>query len=190
MRVTPTLAAFLIVLATLPTPVRAQQVFDRIPVDVRPVAEEQRVPASSPSLDVEVAPEPTDPGGHDVRGGAIALTGLEALEPADVAEIIEPRLGQPLDDAALRALTGAIAQQARARGFAFASAAFEPQLASFGLVRAWIDQARMDEIRREVADHDSVRAALAPLTNRAPARLAEVEGHLLIAQDIDAVHIR
>lgn len=190
MRVTLTLAAFLIVLATLPTPVRAQQVFDRIPVDVRPVSEEQRVPASSPSVDVEVAPEPTDPGGHDVRVGAIALTGLEALQPADFAEIIEPRLGQPLDDAALRALTGAIAQQARARGFAFASAAVEPQLLSLGVLKVRVDEGRIDEIRLEGEDLDSVRAALAPLTNGAPARLAEVERRLLIAQDIDGVHIR
>src|SRR5690606_8341121 len=135
-------------------------------------------------------PEPTDPGGHDVRVGAIALTGLEALQPADFAEIIEPRLGQPLDDAALRALTGAIAQQARARGFAFASAAVEPQLLSLGVLKVRVDEGRIDEIRLEGEDLDSVRAALAPLTNGAPARLAEVERRLLIAQDIDGVHIR
>src|SRR5690606_375591 len=53
-----------------------------------------------------------------------------------------------------------------------------------------VDEGRIDEIRIEGVDHPAVRDTLGPLVSGAPARLAEVERRLLIAEDIDGVRIR
>lgn len=191
MRVSTAFTTLLIAAAAPCGPASAQQALDRVQGAERPHEETPRPEHSSaPRVDIQAGVDPTSASGREILVGAIALSGLQALEPADFAEVIEPRLGQVLDDAALRALTGAIAQQAQSHGFAFATALIEPQRLSSGILTVHVDEGRIDEIRIEGAEHPSVRAALAPLASGAPARLAEVERRLLLAEDIDGVHIR
>src|SRR5690606_10452701 len=144
----------------------------------------------APRVEVQVEADPGITSSRQILVGAITLSGLQALEPAHFASVIEPRLGQVLDDSALRALTGAIAQQAQLRGYAFATALIEVQRLSHGILTVRVDEGRIDEIRIEGVDHPAVRDTLGPLVSGAPARLAEVERRLLIAEDIDGVRIR
>lgn len=190
MRVSPVFVTISIAVAASSSPALAQQALDRVQGVERPQPEVQTPERSSaPHVDIRSETGTSPVNDRQVLVGAITLSGLQALEPADFAEIIEPRLGQMLDDAALRALTGAIAQQAQSRGFAFATALIEPQRVSQGVLTVHVDEGRIDEIRIEGDNHPSVRAALAPLASGAPARLAQVERRLLLAEDIDGVRI-
>jgi hemolysin activation/secretion protein len=174
-----------------PAPVAAQQVLDRtLPSARMPVEAEAPVRDSPPPVDVQVEQAESLPRGQEVIVGAITLTGLEALKPADFADVISPRLGQSLDDAGLRALAAAIAQEAQARGYAFATARIEPQRLSNGVLTIDVSEGRIDEVRLEGPDEPAVRAALAPLVSGTPVRLDEVERRLLIAGDIDGITIR
>lgn len=187
-------AALSVILAAVTAPcgaVHAQQALDGVQASERSGAEAERpVETAAPAVEVEAQPESSQPGGRDILVGAITVSGLQALQPGDFADVIEPKLGQVLDDAALRALTGAIAQQARSRGFAFATAVIEPQRLSNGILVVRVDEGRIDEVRIEGDDNGAVRAALASLADGTPARLAEVERRLLIAGDIDGIQIR
>jgi hemolysin activation/secretion protein len=189
MRVSPVI--FLLIAASAVCgPARAQQVLDRLQAPERSQAEAQVPERPPPRVDVQLETAATPSEGREILVGAITLSGLQALQPADFAGVIEPRLGQVLDDDALRALTGAITQQAQARGFAFATAVIEPQTLANGVLTVTVNEGRIDEVRVEGADLASVHAALAPLVTGAPARLADVERRLLIAEDIDGVDVR
>ena len=191
MRVHTVLAAVSMMIVLTSAPAAAQRALDRIQPSVRPPEETQAAPpASQPQVDVRIEQEETPSGGPAVMVGAIVLNGLEALEPADFADVISSRLGQTIDEAGLRALAAAVAQEAHVRGFAFATARIAPQRVSNGVLAIEVDEGRIDEVRLEGADEPAVRAALAPLVNGAPVSLGEVERRLLIAGDIDGITIR
>ncbi|RZJ96317.1 MAG: ShlB/FhaC/HecB family hemolysin secretion/activation protein [Novosphingobium sp.] len=121
--------------------------------------------------------------------GAISLSGLQSLSPADFSDIVAARIGRTLSPAELKELTEAVAARLRAKGFAFASAWIEPQRLTTGILVVKVDEGRIDEVRFTGPAPAAARRALAALINGKPARLAEVERRLLIAGDIDGVRI-
>ena len=133
-----------------------------------------------------VAPAPAVPA---VEVGAVAILGLQALRPADFADLIGPRMGTTMSAEDLAALATAIATRARDRGYAFATARIDPQQVQTGVLAVAVDEGRIDEIRLQGADHKGVRAALAPLVTGQPVRIAEVERRLLLAGDIPGVRV-
>lgn len=191
MRKSTILAVISIFAVAVSAPAAAQDALDRVLPGARAQAETEPAERSDPPpVEIQTQPAESRSNGPEILVGAIVLTGLEALEPADFAGVISSRLGQTIDDAGLRALAGAIAQEAQSRGFAFATARIEPQRLSNGILTIRVDEGRIDEVRLAGADEPAVRAALAPLINGAPARLADVERRLLIAGDIGGIHIR
>lgn len=169
----------------------AQRALDRVaptnsPAQIAPPDLPVNDPAAVISSD---ATSGTATGAAPLLVGAVAIEGLVALTPADFAPVIAPRIGSLLGPAELAALASAIAAQAQARGYPFASAWIEPQRIANGVLRVRIDEGRIDEIRVQGGDHPAVRRALQPLANGAPARLQDVERRLLIAGDIDGVRI-
>ena len=161
MRVHTVLAAVSMMIVLTSAPAAAQRALDRIQPSVRPPEETQAAPpASQPQVDVRIEQEETPSGGPAVMVGAIVLNGLEALEPADFADVISSRLGQTIDEAGLRALAAAVAQEAHVRGFAFATARIAPQRVSNGVLAIEVDEGRIDEVRLEGADEPAVRAEI------------------------------
>ena len=186
-----TVFSLTIVVTSLAAPAAAQDALDRVQRGERSPVEDRTVPPSAqPGVEVQVEQPESVPGGREVLVGAVVLAGLEVLQPADFAEVITPRLGQVLDEAGLRELTGAVAAEARSRGFPFATASIEPQRLTSGVLTVHVDEGRIDELRFDGPATPAVRAALAPLVSGAPARLSDVEHRLLIAGDIDGARIR
>src|SRR6478736_6844131 len=184
------LVAAIVWVAVSPAPCAAQDALDRALPSARIPNETQApIQPNRPQVDVQADRPQSETSGQQVLVGAITLRGLQALKPADFADIITPRLGQMIDEAGLRALAAAIAQEAQARGYAFATARIEPQRVANGVLAIDVSEGRIDEVRLDGPDEPAVRAALAPLVSGAPVRLDEVECRLLIAGDIDGVHI-
>lgn len=122
--------------------------------------------------------------------GAVTIAGLQVLRPADFADIIEKYVGRFASTTDLSALANNIADRARARGYAFATAQIMPQQIKAGVIVVSVDEGRIDALRLEGTDLPAVRRVLAPLANGAPVTAAEVERRLLIAGDIDGVLIK
>jgi hemolysin activation/secretion protein len=174
---------------TLSHPAVAQSALDRVQGGAPEVQDSPADPRPAPRVEVKIEPAASAPQGQEVLVGAVVFNGLESLQSGDFAQPIAPYLGQTLDQSGLGALTGAIAARARALGFAFATAWIEPQRLANGVLRISVDEGRIDEIRIDGPESPAVRAALAPLADGTPARLAEVERRLMIAGDIDGVQI-
>jgi hemolysin activation/secretion protein len=171
---------------------RAQDALDRIdPLRRAQPPIEADKPGARPkvSLDVDV-PSGTGAGTATVMVGAVTLSGLQILSPADFADVIAPSVGRTLGPPELATLASDIAKRARDRGFVFASAWIEPQRIANGILTVRVDEGRVDEIRFDGPDQPAVRRALSPLVTGKPVRLAEVERRLLIAGDVDGVRVR
>jgi hemolysin activation/secretion protein len=174
-------------------PASAQRALDRTNPDQgrRDEAARKVIPAKKPAVPIEVdAPSGSSASDGSVLVGAVTLAGLQALSPADFADILAKRVGQTLRPADLSTLASDIAARARARGYVFASAWIEPQRIANGILMVSVDEGRIDEIRFDGPVQPAVRSVLEPLVGAGPARLDDVERRLLIAGDIDGVHIR
>ena len=172
-------------------PVAAQTVLDRVDPGTRSVP---RVAEPTPEPDsaiLGIEPSTTSAAASsDILIGAVRFQGLQALTPADFADVIEPFLGRTASPRDLAELTEKVAARARSRGYFFATAAIEPQRLAVGVLTVTVDEGQVDEVRIDGPDHPAIRAALAPLTTGRPATLAEVERRLLIAGDVDGVWVR
>ncbi|WP_176472986.1 ShlB/FhaC/HecB family hemolysin secretion/activation protein [Sphingomonas lenta] len=179
-------------LAFWPATAGAQVALDR----VDPARVEQRAaPDTRPVKDADApvsayAPRTAATAGAPVTVGAITITGLRALRPADFADIIERNVGRTLGSAELAALADAVAERARERGYVFASATVAPQALVAGVLRLNVDEGGVDEVRLSGAENAAVRAALAPLVGTGPVKIDQLERRLLIAGDIDGVWLR
>ena len=122
--------------------------------------------------------------------GAISLKGLSALTPDQFSDILGDYVGRTVQPAELAALTDRIADRARARGYVFATAHIAPQRLTAGVLVVEVDEGRVDRLDVDGNGSAAVRAALEPLVNGKPVRLADLERRLLIAGDVDGVRIR
>lgn len=147
-------------------------------------------PTSRPPVAIEAPAARTDVAPHAaIFVGAISLSGLQSLTPADFSDIVATRIGRTLSPAELKELTETIAARLRARGFAFASALIEPQRLATGILVVKVDEGRIDEVRFTGPTPAAARRALAVLIDGKPAKLVDVERRLLLASDIDGVRI-
>jgi hemolysin activation/secretion protein len=177
----------------MPGTAGAQQAGDRI--DPTLVTREPPLPPEAVAkrpIPVEVdKPLPRQGLGNEpVFVGAVTLSGLQTLRPADFSDVIASSIGQTLSPDQLAVLTTKISERMRARGFAFASAWIGPQRMVAGSLAVSVDEGRIDEVRFEGAAPSAVRRALDPLVSGQAARLDEVERRLLIAGDVAGVRVR
>lgn len=172
-------------------PAAAQTVLDRVD-PARVVEQAPRLPqvesatqtqAPSPAT---VAPAGTQP----VTVGAVVLVGLEALRPADFADLIDTYVGRTLSPGALAGLADAVAARARGRGYVLASASIPPQAMAAGVLRIAVDEGQIDGIRLVGTANAAVEAALQPLVGAGPVTMATLERRLLIAGDVDGIWVR
>lgn len=190
MRLIGTVSVLLIGGAMLAGSAHAQTALDRVaPAALRsPEQPAPTTPKPRVTIDVE-APSGAAAEGVAIFAGAITILGLQALLPADFADVIAGHVGKTLSPKQLASLATTIAERARSRGYMFASAWIEPQRLSNGVLTVRIDEGKVDEIRIEGAEQPAVRRTLAPLISGKPARLDDVERRLLIAGDVDGVRI-
>jgi hemolysin activation/secretion protein len=173
------------------TPALAQTALDRVdPTRIAPVDREPptETPAPKPSIEVQ-ASSGADASTPAVMVGAMTFAGLVSLSPVDFNDIVARYVGRTVSGDELAVLAGEVADRARARGFAFASAWIAPQRLTAGVLEIRVDEGRIDAVRVIGDAHSAVDAALAPLVGR-PGRLDEVERRILLADDIDGVRIR
>ena len=154
----------------------------------RPLAEiEQTV-----RIEVQPALEmPASAGeGGGVAVGAIVIEGLEALDRADFAGVIEPFAGRVLDPTELSKLADAAAHLARERGYILATAWIPEQDLAGGMLRVRVDEGRIDDIRIEGSDDPAIRRQLQRLIGSTPLTLAVLQREVLLADDLPGVWIR
>lgn len=178
--------------AALSPTVRAQEAGDR--ADSSLVRELERGPPAQepqPGTPPEIV-LPSDPaiaGGGTVFVGAVTISGLRALSPADFADILMERIGRDHSPEQLAMLAAAVAERMHERGYSFGSAWIERQRVSNGIVVVRVDEGRIDDVRFDGPEIESVRRALEPLRTGEPVRLSDVERRLLLAGDVDGVRI-
>lgn len=147
-----------------------------------------RKPAPSPALRLE----PLDPDialARPLLVRSVRLGGAAALAPAAYASTLQRFEGRTLSGRDLEDLVTAIAQVARDRGYGLASAWIPEQAVADGVLRAEIDEGRIDEVRVSGEGADAVRPYLEPLAAGAPVRTSDLERSLLLAGDMPGVAV-
>lgn len=171
----------------------AQDAFDRTNPSQQ-VTRERPVDTIEQPIRIEMQPVLRIPEsnrtGADLAVGAIVIDGLEVLERADFATVIEPFAGRMLDDRELRRLADAIAGHARERGFILATAWIPEQALAGRMLRIRVDEGTIDDIRVEGSDDPVIRGQLQNLLNGRPVTLTALQREILLADDLPGVWIR
>ncbi len=174
-------------------PVSAQDAFDQTEELDRASAEEQRSDSADQSPRVRTGQASrvaqTQANEERLTIGSIIIDGNEALPDSHFVDLIERYTSRPLAQSDLAELADAIARRARDAGHVFATASIPPQGLSLGVLRVELDEGRVDTIRIEGADEPAIRRQLAPLAAGKPVTRAELERHILLADDISGVRI-
>ncbi len=174
------------------TPLAAQDALDRTnPAGQAPEEDASLAPPNEPRIEVRPVLDmaPGEAGGATLDVGAILIEGLEALPAAAFADVIAPFAGRPLTHAELARLTDAIAERARAQGYALATAWIPEQRLVAGTLRVRIDEGRIDALRIKGDDDPALRRQLEALVGRGPVTLAQIERTVLLADDLPGVWI-
>lgn len=181
-------AVFMAATATVPS--GAEQPVERgdaavVEASLKQDAPPRAVPGSRPTAAATQGAEFSS----DVMAGAILVQGATSIRSAAFAPVVEPFVGRPLSAGDLKALTSAVADVARGRGYVFATAWIAPQSLQSGLLRVTIDEGRLGGLRLDGADRPAIRRALGGLADGLPVRKAAMERALLLAGDLPGVRI-
>jgi hemolysin activation/secretion protein len=169
----------------------AQTVLDRVDPGL---AERETRKNEAPRQNVEASVTSTE-SDDEVRSdasivvGAIRIEGATTIPLSEFSSVIDRYMGAELDAKGLKSLARAIADVARAQGFAFATAWIEPQSGSMGLVRVRIDEGRIDAVRIDGAKNRAAIRILNGLVTGAPVTSAQAERALLLVADIPGVSL-
>ncbi len=120
--------------------------------------------------------------------GAVRVTGSAILTQSEYAPAIESFIGNKADGATLQAVAKAVADQARERGYIFASAEIPAQAVKFGIVQVALDDGMIDEVRISGSENRHIRKILSKLEGKA-AQKSDVESALLLAEDTPGITI-
>ncbi|MFS0736298.1 ShlB/FhaC/HecB family hemolysin secretion/activation protein [Sphingomonas sp. 1P06PA] len=174
-------------------PVQAQNVLDRAdPTITRDSLPTKETPAPPPAISVEGAPDPTagTRAGPSIVAGAIRVIGNEVVPTSAFAPVFGRFVGQSLDASGLRDLARAVADVARGRGLAFATASIQPQSMAGGLIEVTLDEGRIDAVRALGASNAAAERILDRLRGRRAITRSELERTLLAIGDIPGVRVK
>jgi hemolysin activation/secretion protein len=123
---------------------------------------------------------------------AVRIEGDSPLSAEAIAAAYRDRLGQPVSQAGLVAIAGAVSALHREAGFHLTRAIVPPQDIKGGTVRIRIIPGTIAElaVRGDEADRFGARALLAAITAESPARLATLERQLLLLNDRPGVRVK
>lgn len=138
---------------------------------------------------------PDQPDGEDRALFTLATVRVEGdspLGPGDLADVYRDRLGKPISQAGLVALAGELSRRHRDAGYHLTRAIIPPQDIKGGVVTIRIIPGTVAElvVQGDAADRFGTRRMLAPITEEAPARLATLERHLLLVNDLPGVRVK
>jgi hemolysin activation/secretion protein len=123
-----------------------------------------------------------------VMVGAIKIEGNGQIESSAFASVIETYLGQQADTQKLQSLARAVADQARAQGYIFASAIIPPQSVETGVITVQLDEGHVDQIRVSGSSNRRLWATLGKIVGKGVQK-SVVERQLLLAEDIPGISI-
>lgn len=121
--------------------------------------------------------------------GAIVIDGLIELARSDFAPILNDYMGRTLNREELGDLTDRLATLARERGYLFANASIPPQSLIAGTLRVRVDEGVIDKVRVMGSQDRAISRMLEPLVNGRPVTIAELERHVLLANDLPGVSV-
>lgn len=110
------------------------------------------------------------------------------LTQASYAEIIENFVGRKASDEELQALTKAVANEARAAGYIFATAMIPAQSVKMGILRVTVDPGTIDRVSVKGPENKFVKRLFNRLQGR-PGRQAEIEQAIIVASDYPGISI-
>jgi hemolysin activation/secretion protein len=121
--------------------------------------------------------------------GAVHVDGATMLPPAAFAAVAAKYAGLTLSPQDLKALATDVANVARSAGFGLATAWVPEQRVTNGVLRVVLDEGRIDAVEVSGNGAELVRRHLAPLAGDRPVRIAELERHLLLADDVTGIRM-
>lgn len=124
----------------------------------------------------------------EIQIGSIIVSEPDGTVHPEFGPVIERYIGSTVGQAGLKEIATAIASEARAQGYIFASAYVPQQEVALGSIRVIVDLGRVDEIQVEGNNNARLASMLADLKGKY-ARKAEVERALLLIRDIPGVII-
>lgn len=146
-------------------------------------------------LEPPVRPTVSMPEGVSVTPSGFRITGAVSFPQAELAELVKPWVGRPLDLAGLNEAAGAITRRYQAAGHFLSYAYLPAQKVADGVIEIAVLEGRIDatqvangqdtRLRDEV-----VQAHVDPLVDRQPVKQDEVERKLLLLNDIPGVVAR
>jgi hemolysin activation/secretion protein len=155
------------------SPRDANEANEKVPVSVETNAESDRA-----NIDSETK----------IQVGAVKISGGNLLSQSSFAEIADKYVGQSVDKSGLQELARAIADQARSKGFIFASAAIPAQAVDMGIVQVDLNEGDVDDVRIRGTKNRRVRSILNELIGKGVQREV-VERAILIAGDVPGIDI-
>lgn len=175
----------------LAAPALAQNVLDRADPTITRESLPRPTDAPPPPITVEREAEPVRGSPNAVIvASAIRITGNDVVPSAAFAPVIGRFVGQTLDAGGLRDLARAVAEVARARGLAFATASIQPQAMAGGLIEVALDEGQVDAVRILGAGNAAAERLLDRLRGRKAITQAELERTLLSIGDLPGIRVK
>jgi hemolysin activation/secretion protein len=120
--------------------------------------------------------------------GAVNIDGAQKIQGSAFEPATGKFVGQTLGTDGLQKLARSVADEARARGYIFASAMIPEQEIQMGVIRVRLDEGRVDEVRITGSDSRKLRRILNAMIG--PAALKSlIERQLLLAEDLPGIEI-
>ncbi len=126
--------------------------------------------------------------GTGIMIGAVKIDGNSKIERSAFATVIETYLGQQADTQKLQSLARAVADEARARGYIFASALIPSQAVDTGIVTVKLDEGHVDQIRVKGSNNRRLFKILNKIVGKGLQK-SDVERQLLLAEDIPGITV-
>ena len=146
-----------------------------------------RGPATVPLPDGGTVATPSGESGG-IFVGRVNIDGVSTIQPESFSAVTLPFVGKTLATDGLQKLARSVADEARARGYIFASAAIPEQDVEQGEIRVLLNEGSVDEVRITGSDNSKLRSILNRIVG--PAALKSVvERQLLLAEDLPGISI-
>ncbi|MEY2927205.1 MAG: hypothetical protein RL367_1682, partial [Pseudomonadota bacterium] len=142
---------------------------------------------------------PRTDGGPQVQNGGLAgqngilvnrvnVDGVKQLDGTGFEAATSRYIGKTLSVDQLQQLAHAVADEARARGYIFASAMIPEQEIRMGVISVQLEEGRVDEVRVTGSDSRKLRRILAAIVGPAAIK-SLIERQLLLAEDLPGITI-
>ena len=121
--------------------------------------------------------------------GALRIEGIENIQLDGLIAKMETFVGLEADGETLKQLAGIVTNEAKDRGYIFASVSVPPQSVRIGIVTVNFDPGIIDDVRINGSANGHLKTILAPLKG-APGEKSSVERQLLLVEDLPGISVK